>query len=194
MEAAYGPALDEHLARYNARIQALLDYWRAHPEVMGGGLARRDVTAAQPAPLMRRSVSGATPAEGAQAPESLTTRAVRQELGSLRERIGPRADFLLAWPGNLPLRYRAALREQGLTPENFRAFYDIDTHDLVVNPRNITSRAQLNDIVNRNFIPNTFRNLASIRPLDSWHQAADNPAVARLLARDPHADTTTSAL
>jgi hypothetical protein len=143
--------------------------------------------------LARRDVSAPTPAPGGE-PQPLARREINDELSSLRDRVGPRADFLLADERSLPLRYNKALADQGLNRTNFKAFFDRDTGDLVVNPKNISSREELNDIVNRNFIPNTFRGLANIVPVDSWHQVADNPEVAKLLAGDPNADTTTGGL
>jgi len=143
--------------------------------------------------LARREVIGAQPPPGG-VPQPLARGDVQDTLSELRDRVGPRADFLLADERSLPLRYNKALADQGLNRNNFKALFDRDTNDLIVNPKNITSRDELNDIVNRTFIPNTFRNLANIVPVDSWHQAADNPTVAGLLRDHPNADSTTDAI
>jgi Serine/Threonine/Tyrosine Kinase found in polyvalent proteins len=143
--------------------------------------------------LQRRDV-GAPPPGGETPVEPIPKRTMRQNLSDLVDRVGQRANFLLADPGELPLRYRAALREQGLDPSTYRAFFDQDTNDWVVNPNAFKSEADLNESIIRNFIPNTFADKAKITPVNSWQDVAGNTMVARLVARDPNADSTTDAL
>jgi Serine/Threonine/Tyrosine Kinase found in polyvalent proteins len=145
--------------------------------------------------LQRRDLGQPAAAAGDEVPvEPIQKRTIRQNLSDLVDRVGQRANFLLADPGELPLRYRAALQEQGLDPNTYRAFFDQDTNDWVVNPNAFKSEADLNESIIRNFIPNTFADKAKITPLNSWQDAAGNTMVARLIANDPHADSTTDAL
>jgi Serine/Threonine/Tyrosine Kinase found in polyvalent proteins len=148
-------------------------------------------------PLMQRRDVGQAAAAGGEGEvpvEPIPKRTIRQNLSDLVDRVGQRANFLLADPGELPLRYRAALQEQGLNPNTYRAFFDQDSNDWVVNPNSFKSEADLNESIIRNFIPNTFADKAKITPLDSWQDAAGNAMVARLIGRDPNADSTTDAL
>jgi hypothetical protein len=139
------------------------------PEFQGEGLARRSLGSQAPRP------------SDPEAP--LNSKQIRPTLNELRKDLGGRMNFLLADSRSLPVRYRRALAEAGLTPENFQAFYDKDLREWVVNPRNIRTLRQLNDAIIRNFVPNTFAGQIRIHALDSFTQASGNPAVARQRTR-----------
>ena len=142
----------------------------------------------------RASVSlGLRPEEQApaQAPEEVDTHA---RLRELVDRLGPRMSVLSATPEQLSEPHTNALREAGVDPANYQAFYDRHSKEFYVNPNTVTTERGLNDAIIRNFIPNSFSDYARIIPIDSWSQVAENPAVARLLDRNPQADTNTSGL
>lgn len=142
-------------------------------------------------PAARMDIGGG-PVYGTNTP--VDERGIRSMLSDLVDQVGERANFLVADEGTLPLRYRSALARAGQSPESYRAFFDRDTQDFVVNPKNFATERELADAIIRNFLPNTFGDKASIVPLDSWTQAAETPAVSRLLFRNPSADTNTGAI
>jgi hypothetical protein len=80
MQHAYGAALDEHLARYNARVQDLLDSWRAQ-------------TAAPPAEAPRPAEAVREPAAAA-APGTLNPETVRAAYDELKSRQFGSAVFI----------------------------------------------------------------------------------------------------
>ncbi len=119
---------------------------------------------------------------------------VRSYLADLVDQFGERLNPLLADERSLPLRYRSPLEQAGTSPESFQSFFDQDSRDFVVNPKNFDTLRELNDAIIRNAIPNTFSDKAKIVPIDSFSQVSDTPEVARLLERNPSADSNTDGL
>lgn len=171
--------------RNQARAQAQAEAFSA--------LTRQDVGPAAVPP--EPTATTPTTAPAAVPEEPITKRDIRSVLSNLVDTVGPRANFLLADARSLPMRYRSALAEQGQTPENFKAFFDRDTGDFVVNHRNIDNEAELHDAIIRNFIPETFRDKATIVPISSWHdEAAGDAGVATMVGENANANTSVGGL
>jgi len=112
-------------------------------------------------------------------PAPVTRRTMTQALKTLTDRLGKRFDYLVANPRQLPMRYRAALKAQGIDYNNYEAFFDRTTGDFVVNPNAFVDEGHLADAVIRKFLPNSFSEHGIVIPIDSWSQVANVPAVAR---------------
>ncbi len=140
-------------------------------------------------PLARRAVEPVVPATAAE--EAPPTRAqISDHLDQVEEELGPRGRALLADQRTLPRRYDELLAANGQNRNNFKVIYDTDTGDIIVNPNNITSRAELNDALVRTVLPESLRDKATIIPVDSFHDHAADPAIADMLAEDPNSDQT----
>jgi hypothetical protein len=121
-------------------------------------------------------------------------REISQHLDTVEEELGPRGRALLADERTLPRRYDELLAANGQNRNNFKVIYDSDSGDIIVNPKNITSKAELNDALVRTVLPESLRDKATIIPVDSFHDHAADPQVAAKIAENPDVDANTWAL